>query len=101
MALIKLIESILCKRLDIGAKKKESLEESIAKISSIVGTIQESQMILLRDRLRYLAHKYLTQGYISFVERGDISDMRDFYKKFGGNGNLLPLLDRVLELPIR
>lgn len=53
---------------------------------------------MLRDRLRYLGKKYVTQGWVSMEDKEDWENMYQQYHGLGKNGVMDGLRERVLNL---
>ena len=76
----------------INRKQKKSKEEE---------TIAEGVMVLLQDRIKYLAKKYIAEGAISAEDLEDLMRMHKTYKALGGNGYLDQLMNAVKDLPLK
>lgn len=61
-------------------------------------TVAEGVMVLLQDRIKYLAKKYIAEGVISPEDLEDLMRMHTTYKSLGGNGYLDTLMASVKEL---
>lgn len=58
--------------------------------------------LILKDRIRFLAMRYITQGWIYEDELEDLIAMHEVYhKKLGGNGFLDEQMRKVKALEVR
>lgn len=71
-------------------KKKNDKEE----------TISEGVMVLLQDRIKFLAKHYIADTTISPEDLEDLMRMHNVYKNLGGNGYLDTLMAAVKDLPL-
>ena len=71
-------------------KKKNDKEETVA----------EGVMVLLQDRIKFLAKHYIKDGTISAEDLEDLMRMHTTYKSLGGNGYLDALMTAVKDLPL-
>ena len=72
-------------------KKKNDKEETVA----------EGVMVLLQDRIKFLAKHYLKDGEISPEDLEDLIRMHTTYKALGGNGYLDQLMTAVKDLTLK
>lgn len=111
-AAIKLLESIITWKLnrkatikDKSATKQEKVEfdqqQDIEKLQKDIKTLKAGQMIILYDRIKYLARCHIAKGEISFEDREDLIKIHDAYHGDGGNGNLDSLMQQVKRLPLK
>lgn len=99
-AIVKMIENIMLHKMKGRNSKQESLEESILKVQDTLLVIQESEIVILHDRLKYLSKSFISKGAISYDDLRDISNMYNVYKRLGGNGGITYLMETVMELPL-
>lgn len=57
-------------------------------------------MLLLQDKIKYLAKKYIAAGCISAEDLEDLLRMYEVYHQLGGNGYLDTLIQAVKALKI-
>ena len=64
------------------------------------GEIADGVMLLLQDRIKYLAKHYIADGRISAEDLEDLIRMHETYHALGGNGYLDTLMQAVKRLTI-
>lgn len=58
--------------------------------------------LVMKDRIRYLAARYIDQGWVYADERADLIDMhRCYHDTLKGNGWLDDIMEQVKNLPIK
>ncbi len=77
--------------LIINNRKKKNKEEE---------TVAEGVMVLLQDRIKFLAKHYIADTAISPEDLEDLMRMHNVYKNLGGNGYLDTLMAAVKDLPL-
>jgi hypothetical protein len=78
----------------IAVLVQKKMEKKDAKHQMIMG--------LGHDRIKYLAEKYIAQGWITADDHEDlVKYLYDPYVKMGGNGTAKKLMDDVNKLPIK
>lgn len=97
-------------RFDWNRKRKAEKEDrdvldadtEIRNIKKQVAAICDGMKFILYDRIRYLGHEYIADGYIDFDDRRILNSMHDSYHNgLGGNGDLDILMGEVNRLPLR
>lgn len=56
---------------------------------------------LLRNEIIKTYNHYMDKGYMPIHERDNLSNLFKQYKNLGGNGTIPPLIDELMELPVR
>ena len=64
------------------------------------GEVADGVMLLLQDRLKFLAKHYISDGQVSAEDLEDLMRMHETYHKLGGNGYLDALLAAVKNLKL-
>ena len=64
------------------------------------GEIADGVMLLLQDRVKYLAKHYISDGAVSAEDLEDLIRMHETYHRLGGNGYLDTLMANVKNLKI-
>ena len=78
----------------IAVLVQKKMEKKDAKHQMIMG--------LGHDRIKYLAEKYIAQGWITSDDHEDlVKYLYEPYIKMGGNGTAKKLMDDVNKLPIK
>ena len=78
----------------IAVLVQKKMEKKDAKHQMIMG--------LGHDRIKYLAEKYIAQGWIAADDHEDlVKYLYEPYVKMGGNGTAKKLMDDVNKLPIK
>ena len=91
-------------------EKEDSTQQILGKLDEIDGRItdiegrleglKKAQKIMMQDRIRHLAEKYIEDGSISFDNFNDLKTMHEIYHNdLHGNGFLNDIMDDVKELP--
>ena len=91
-------------------EKEDSTQQILGKLDEIDGRItdlegrleglKKAQKIMMQDRIRHLAEKYIEAGSISFDNFNDLKTMHEIYHNdLHGNGFLNDIMDDVKELP--
>lgn len=91
-------------------EKEDSTQQILGKLYEIDGRItdiegrleglKKAQKIMMQDRIRHLAEKYIEAGSISFDNFNDLKTMHEIYHNdLHGNGFLNDIMDDVKELP--
>ena len=107
------LTNLVAARIDKKRKREEkedSTKQILAKlyeiddrISDIEGRLEglkKAQKIMMQDRIRHLAEKYIESGSISFDNFNDLKTMHEIYHNdLHGNGFLDDIMDDVKELP--
>lgn len=75
----------------INNRKKKNKEEE---------TVAEGVMVLLQDRIKFLAKHFIADETIAPEDLEDLMRMHKAYKELGGNGYLDQLMDAVKNLPL-
>lgn len=91
-------------------EKEDSTQQILGKLDEIDGRItdiegrleglKKAQKIMMQDRIRHLAEKYIEAGSISFDNFNDLKTMHEIYHNdLHGNGFLDDIMEDVSELP--
>lgn len=91
-------------------EKEDSTQQILGKLDEIDGRItdlegrleglKKAQKLMMQDRIRHLAEKYIEAGSISFDNFNDLKTMHEIYHNdLHGNGFLNDIMDDVKELP--
>ncbi len=80
--------------------KLDEIDGRITDIESRLEGLKKAQKIMMQDRIRHLAEKYIEAGSISFDNFNDLKTMHEIYHNdLHGNGFLNDIMDDVKELP--
>ena len=80
--------------------KLDEIDGRIADIEGRLEGLKKAQKIMMQDRIRHLAEKYIEAGSISFDNFNDLKTMHEIYHNdLHGNGFLNDIMDDVKELP--
>lgn len=59
-----------------------------------------AQKVIMIDRVRYLGTSYIRAGQITLLDKENLTEMHEAYKKLGGNGHLDLVMSEVNKLKI-
>lgn len=94
-ALVAGVFSILQWRLTRNAQKEDAQ-------TNCYKALEAGVQILLYDRIKHLAKRYIADGYISADDLEDILHMHTIYHDdLNGNGYLDSMIESVRKLPIK
>ena len=71
------------------------------KADTRIDALVTAQTVLMVDRVRWLGHKYIRDGYISINDKENLMAMYKAYKALGGNGNLETIMSEVDRLEVK
>lgn len=63
--------------------------------------LEQSERILMKDRIKHLARAYINRGWVTTEELEDLHEMHNCYHDLGGNGFLDTIMGNVNRLAIK
>ena len=79
----------------------KSKKINLAKLATTVDVLANSQQILMRDRIKWLAKKYISAGEVDIDDLAILEEMYQRYHELGGNGFVDSLMQRVRNLDVK
>lgn len=81
-------------------EQQEKNSSDIKNLTAAVNLLMKTDKGILKDKLAYLARKYIRAGKISDGDLETMADLYECYRELGGNGRISALMDKVKDLPI-
>ena len=80
---------------------KKLTEEKLDELIRKVDLVSAAGLVVLHDRIKYLARTHIKTGSVTYDERQDLMELYEIYHgKLGGNGNITSLIEEFKKLPI-
>ena len=97
-----LIQSRMSINAETRAASKKLTDAKIDELISAFDTMKESNLVILRDRIKYLCRIHIAKGEVPYDERQDLMDMYGIYtERLGGNGNITDLIKNLRDVPVK
>ena len=95
-----LLSDVKCLREELH-NRFENQDKYNSELKASIGSLQETEIMLLGDRLTIRSQYYLRLGYIPAEEVVEYQSMYDTYKSIGGNDGVDKLFQKTIEsLPL-
>ena len=78
-----------------------ALTSAVAMLFRKYKATQNGVQALLRNAIIASFNKHMEKGYMPIYERENIQKMFEEYRKLGGNGTVLTLMEKLEGLPTR
>lgn len=89
-------------QLDDHQDRLQQILDSIKIIEDKLNISFNSDRVILKDRIKYIAQHYIKQGYITFEDRKALHEMWNIYHfDLEGNGDLDDVMEMIDELELR
>ena len=78
-----------------------NLRKKIVRFQERERATEEGVQALLRNEIIKTYNHYMDKGWMPIHERDNVHHLLCQYKKLGGNGTVPPLIEELMELPVR
>lgn len=83
-------------------ERQAAVAEKIDKNAGTIDTLRSALRVILHDRIKHLARKYISDGAVAYDDRRDLIEMHGIYHGgLSGNGNLDALMEEFKRVPIK
>jgi len=97
-----LIQSQMQRKSEEKAACKKLTESKIDELIASVDTMKDTNLVVLHDRIKYLARKHIENGFVPYDARQDVLAMYQIYhERLGGNGNVADLVQRFRDVAVK
>lgn len=96
-AAVTVFGNVILWKLNRKAKKEDTDVMTLKQVADKIKTIERGQMIILHDRIKFLARSYVREGEVYFEDYQDLVEMHRTYSELGGDNLVRPMQD-VSEL---
>ena len=79
----------------------QSKKVNLTALAGTVSKLANAQQISMRDRIKWLAKKYIQAGEIDIDDLAILEEMYSSYHDLGGNGYIETVMTCVRSLPVK
>jgi len=95
-----LINARNARKAEEKAASTKITEAAFKEFTESLNDIKGANVVIVRDRIKYLARLHIKAGKVSFDERQDLIQLYDVYReRLHANGNIVALMEQFMKIP--